>query len=278
MVGDRGCLSNVEAVKSRLARGYSRTAREYDALAGPLYLTGIQRLLPRLRVPPMAAILDVGTGTGVNLLEAARWFAPARLLCGIDLSPGMVEIATAKAIRLGVPAQFTTGDAEKLPYPDQLFDLVICNSVLHWFHDRAAALREMHRVLRPGGQVALVCAAAPGFREWFAIMDEVSRLINGGTTPSLAPNLPTSAEVAAGLRQAGFVIEHLAHPVRRQWITHAESFVRLMSTVAPAWIADLPASLQPAFEQAVAQYLRTRWPAGFPLTWSAVEAVATRVR
>lgn len=143
MLVGRGCLRDVETVKVRLARGYSQSAPRYDALAGHLYLTGIRRLLPRVRVAPGPAVLDVGCGTGVNLLEAARQFAPTSLLCGIDISPGMVEVARAKAGALGLPADIRVGDAEQLPFPDTTFDLVICNSVLHWFdpvHDRRKRL------------------------------------------------------------------------------------------------------------------------------------------
>jgi SAM-dependent methyltransferase len=249
----------------------------YDALAAHLYVSGIRRLLPRLRVPPMPAILDVGSGTGVNLFEAARWFAPTRLLSGIDISPGMVEVARAKAAQLGLPAQFTVGDAERLPFPDGSYDLVICNSVLHWFQDRGAALREMARVLRPGGQLALICAAAPGFREFFTIMDTLLQAVQGPSAPRSAPDLPTAVEVAGLLQAAGLMPNHFANPTQNQPIFHPESFIRLMSTVAPAWAADLSSDVQAQVEQAAASLMRLGWPGGFPNTWSAIEATATRV-
>jgi ubiquinone/menaquinone biosynthesis C-methylase UbiE len=264
-------------MKSRLARGYSRTAPLYDALAGPLYANGIRRLLPRLQVPPTPAVLDVGCGTGVNLVEAARSFSPTRLLCGIDISPGMAEVARAKMAQLGLPAQITVGDAESLPYPDRTFDLVICNSVLHWFRDRGAALREMARVLRPGGQVALICAAAPGFREWFGIIDGLLQAALGPSTPKSAPELPTASEVNGLMQAAGFAINHLANPIQMQPVFHPESFIRLMSTVAPSWAADLPPDAQAKLEQMAAGIMRM-WPGGFPNTWSAIEAIGTRVR
>lgn len=268
----------MEAAKERLARGYSRTATRYDALAGHMYLTGIRRLLPRVRVPPMPAILDVGSGTGVNLLEAARWFAPARLLCGIDISEGMVAVARAKAAALGVPAQFVVGDAERLPYPDGIFDLVICNSVLHWFRDKGAALREMHRVLRPGGQLVLLCAVAPGFGEWFVLVDGLLRAVKGSGAPPAVPILPTGVEVRNLMAGTGFLLEHVANPIQLHHITHVEPFVQLMSTVAPHPTADLSPEEEAQFERLVAAAMRTGWPAGFPNTWAAFEAVATRVQ
>lgn len=269
--------TDVETVKSRLAKGYSRSAPLYDALAGHMYLTGIRRLLPRLRVPPYGAILDVGCGTGVNLLEAAIRYRPARLLCGIDLSPGMIEVARAKAAALGVPAQFTVGDAEQLPYPDGTFDLVICNSVYHWFKDRWGAVREMNRVLRPGGQLALICAAAPGFAEWFSLVDAILLTALGPAAPRSMPEFPTVAEVAAVMLDNGFLLEHLANPRHVQRIMNAEQFIRTMSIVAPHWSADLTDGQVAVVEEVAARLIRTGWPAGFPNTWAAVEAVGRKV-
>ncbi|HWI65657.1 MAG TPA: class I SAM-dependent methyltransferase [Symbiobacteriaceae bacterium] len=267
----------MEAVKVRLARGYSQSAPHYDALAGHLYLTGIRRLLPRARIAPGSAILDVGCGTGVNLLEAARWFAPARRLCGIDISPGMVAVARAKAEGLGVNAEFRVGDAEHLPYGDGEFDLVICNSVLHWFKDRAAAVREMRRVLRPGGQVMLICAAKPGFTEWFEFTDQLRQAAGMAPDPSLIPNLPSAVEVGEYMQAAGLAVEHLANPVQLQPVTDYEGFIRLMSTVAPLWTADLSPETQALLEQLAARMMRILYPGSFPNTWAAIEAVGTRI-
>lgn len=278
MLADRGCLRDVEAVKVRLARGYSQSAPLYDALAGHLYVTGIRRLLPRVRVAPMPAILDVGCGTGVNLLEAARWFAPAHMLCGIDISPGMVEVARSKAAALGVPAEIRVGDAERLPYPDCQFDLVLCNSVLHWFKDRPAAVREMSRVLRPGGQVLIICAAAAGFREWFAFTRALRQLAGLPDDPTLDPHLPTVGEVGGLMHEAGLAVEHLANPVQMQHITDYPGFIRLMTTVAPHWTADLSPEAQHMLEQLAMRLMQTNFPGGFPNTWAAVEAVGTKIR
>ncbi|HEY3365539.1 MAG TPA: methyltransferase domain-containing protein [Symbiobacteriaceae bacterium] len=241
-----------------------------------MYAAGLRRLLPRLIVRPGPAILDVGCGTGVNLTEAARWFAPTRLLAGIDLSPGMVEVARSKAAYLGMPAEFTVGDAEQLPYSDQLFDLVICNSVFHWFKDKETALSEMRRVLRPGGQLVLICASAPGFREWFGVLDSLMRSVLGPGTPRSAPDLPSAAEVGGLLRQSGFVISYMANPTSVYRVPHPESFIRLMSTVAPGWTADLPPESQSYIETMAAAYLRRNWPQGFPNTWSVFEAIGVR--
>lgn len=266
----------MDGAKELTALGYSKSAPVYDAAVGHLYLGGIRRLLPLLRVPAYPAILDVGSGTGINLLEAAVRFGPARLLHGIDISPGMVEIAAAKARMSGIPAQFTVGDAEQLPFGDRTFDLVICNSVLHWFQDRAAAVSEMHRVLRPGGQLALICAAAPGFSEWLAILQTAQQALRRPSRHADLQRLPTAQEVAGHLVGSGFLVEHFAHPVQRQRVLDPLPFIRQMSVVAPQWVADLSPAEHALLEQTVVNLMRSAGPLGFRNTWSAVETVGTR--
>lgn len=263
-------------LKASLARGYSLSALTYDAIAGPMYLAGLHRLLPLVRVRPAPAILDVGCGTGINLIEAARVLGPARALAGIDLSPGMVAVARAKAAFLGVPADIRVGDAEALPYPAGSFDLVLCNSVFHWLRDRARAAREFARVLAPGGQLLLICAAAPGFREWTALLEGVLRQLLGPAAPPPFPDLPGPEELAAHLQAAGLRLEYLNHLVQPLQIQDHAGFTRLMATVAPNWVGELAPADRAAVEQIVARAMQHLAPAGFPITWAALECLARK--
>lgn len=268
-----GGVAHMEGGKSRLARGYSRSATRYDEVGGHMYLAGIRRLLPLVQLPPMPAILDVGCGTALNLIEAAQRFGPTRLLAGIDLSPGMVAVARAKTAALGLPAQIVQGDAERLPYPDGLFDLVICNSVFHWFDDRAGAMREMARTLRPGGKLLLIAATRPGFGEWFALADSILRHAFPDRYRPSIPHLPSGPEIQALMRGAGLEVVHFENPVSRGLVTVPEPFVRFMSVVAPTWSADLSDEEVERLQQIAVQWMRSAWPRGFPVTWSAAEAV-----
>jgi SAM-dependent methyltransferase len=243
-----------------------------------MYLAGIQRLLPFVRVPAMPAILDVGCGTGLNLIEAARRFGPARLLAGIDISPGMVAVARAKTAALGLPASIIRGDAEEhLPFPDGLFDLVICNSVFHWFKDRSRAMGEMARVLRPGGHLALITATAPGFGEWFSLIDALVRYLCGDAYAPSVPDLPSGADVGFLMSRAGLLVQRIQNPVRRIRVNDPDSFVQLMSVIAPQWAADLPDEAVTRLQQQAAGLMRQGWPGGFPITWSAVEATGLKL-
>ena len=103
-------------------------------------------------VAPGEAVLDVGTGTGVAAITAAR--IDARV-SGIDLTPALLETAQENAYIAGLPEiAWAEGDAEHLPYPDASFDVVL-SQFGHMFAPRPeVAVAEMRRVLKPGGRVA----------------------------------------------------------------------------------------------------------------------------
>ena len=107
------------------------------------------RIAALLEATPEARILDLGCGVGHLLAWLAR-HAPARY-DGLDLSPASVRAARAVA---GV-RRVVAGDAGRLPFRDASYDAVVCNGSAHHLPDLAAALREVRRVLRPGGRLVL---------------------------------------------------------------------------------------------------------------------------
>jgi ubiquinone/menaquinone biosynthesis C-methylase UbiE len=103
-------------------------------------------------IAPGEAVLDVGTGTGVVAITAARAGAHAS---GVDLTPALLEAARENARIAGLPdVQWVEGDAERLPFPDASFDVVV-SQFGHMFAPRPEfAVAEMHRVLKPSGRIA----------------------------------------------------------------------------------------------------------------------------
>lgn len=99
------------------------------------------------------SVLDVGCGQGIDLCEYG--LAGAKVT-GVDLTPRHVELACRNLEALGLDGTVIEGDAENLPFPDESFDRVSSNGVLHHTPDVALALREIHRVLRPGGRAIIV--------------------------------------------------------------------------------------------------------------------------
>ena len=103
---------------------------------------------------PYGAALEVGCGTGFFSLNLCL----AGLIDRVhvtDISPGMVEAARRNGDRLGIPVEGRTADAERLPYDDDTFDLVVGHAVIHHVPDVERAFAEMLRVLRPGGRLVI---------------------------------------------------------------------------------------------------------------------------
>jgi SAM-dependent methyltransferase len=103
-------------------------------------------------------VLDVGCGTGTLLLAAAERVGPSGALHGLEPSTEMAAYARHKAEAHWVPLAVVEGSADSLPYPPASFDAVFCTLVLHHLPGsmQEDAIREMHRVLRPGGHVVIV--------------------------------------------------------------------------------------------------------------------------
>ena len=103
---------------------------------------------------PYATALEVGAGTGFFSLNLKQAGVLDRVHV-TDLSPGMVEAARQNAARLGFRVEGSVGDAEQIPFEDSTFDVVVGHAVLHHVPDVEQAMREMLRVLRPGGRFVI---------------------------------------------------------------------------------------------------------------------------
>jgi SAM-dependent methyltransferase len=102
------------------------------------------------------AILDIGCGAGVDTIIAARLAGPTGSAAGLDAVPEMLARAQENARLAGVAnVEFREGSAEELPFPDNSFDVVISNGVFNLVVDKAKALAEVYRVLKPGGRFLL---------------------------------------------------------------------------------------------------------------------------
>ena len=103
---------------------------------------------------PGERVVDCGSGAGTDALIAARLVGPFGRVIGIDLTPEMLAKARANAVEAGLTnVEFRNGVLEALPVETGWADVVISNGVLNLVPDKAAALAEMYRVLRPGGRL-----------------------------------------------------------------------------------------------------------------------------
>jgi 2-polyprenyl-3-methyl-5-hydroxy-6-metoxy-1,4-benzoquinol methylase len=138
-------------------------------------------LVPHLR--PGLDVLDVGCGPGTITVDLAARVAPGRVV-GLDVSPAPLDEARELGLRAQVDVAFGVGDVYALQAADGSFDVVHAHQVLQHLTDPVAALREMARVCRPGGVVAVRDVdyatvtwfpAAPGLDRWLALYHSVAR-------------------------------------------------------------------------------------------------------
>ncbi len=163
-------------LQRRLQRyGWDRAAPRYEGLWAE-QLGAAQRLMLDLAgLQPGQNVLDVACGTGLISFAAAQAVGTGGSVLGVDISGGMVEACTqrAQARRLANVA-FERMDAELLDLPAVAFDAALCAFGLMYLADPVAGLREMRRVLQPGGRMAAAVWGARAHCGWaaaFAIID-----------------------------------------------------------------------------------------------------------
>jgi arsenite methyltransferase len=101
-------------------------------------------------------VLDLGCGAGTDTLVAAQMVGPEGRVTGIDMTPEMLAKARAAAGELGAGnVELVEAEAERLPFPDASFDVVISNGVIDLIPDKDAVFAELERVLRPGGRIQI---------------------------------------------------------------------------------------------------------------------------
>src|SRR5437899_8030213 len=111
------------------------------------------------RLAPGERVLDLGSGAGTDSLVAAQMVGAEGHVTGIDMTAEMLAKARAAAAELGVTnAEFVEGEIERLPFPDESFDIVISNGVIDLVPDKDAVFAELHRVLRPCGRIQIADA------------------------------------------------------------------------------------------------------------------------
>jgi arsenite methyltransferase len=105
---------------------------------------------------PGEHVVDVGCGAGIDNLIAASMVGLGGQVIGVDMTPAMLEKSQRSAVEAGRNnVAFRQGYGETLPVPDDWADVVISNGVLNLFPDKSAGLREMARVLKPGGRLQI---------------------------------------------------------------------------------------------------------------------------
>jgi SAM-dependent methyltransferase len=162
-------------MSTSVAQAQIDAATAYEELFVPaLFQEWASRVTAAARLQPGQRVLDVACGTGVLAREAVARVGAAGTVVGLDANPGMLTVAKQRAP--GV--EWREGMAEALPYPDQSFDAVVSQFGLMFFTDRQQALREMLRVLVPGGRLAVAVwdslENTPAYADEVALLERIA--------------------------------------------------------------------------------------------------------
>jgi SAM-dependent methyltransferase len=227
------------------------TAAAYERhLVPALFAPLADRVIARTSPRPDDRVLDVACGTGI----VARRIAPrVQAVTGLDLNEGMLAVARAADPSI----EWIAADAAAIPVPDASFDLVICQQGLQFFPDRAAALRELARVLAPGGRLAIAAWRAPEHNPgWLRLAEALDRHVGPETGAAMrSPFALEGTELRAlltGFSDVALRIEILPvrFPSAREMLLQEEA-ASPMEDALEALTEEQHEALVQAFEEAM---------------------------
>ncbi|TAL12764.1 MAG: methyltransferase domain-containing protein [Nitrospirae bacterium] len=196
------------AYKRNERESWNKFSARYVKVAIPEFRPFGRRLVELAGLKKGMWALDVATGPGEPALTIARRVGPRGLVLGVDFSPAMIRLARGRAKRAGAGhAHFREMDAEQLRLADMTFDRAFCRFGLMLMPDAARALREMRRVLVPGGRLAVAVWSA---RTKVNTLDIVRRVLERYDACHPPPGAPDffrfgkAGAVERALRAAGF--------------------------------------------------------------------------
>ena len=146
----------MESAKLKAATTYNAAADHFDDDPLGFWDRYGRGTIERLTLSPGSTVLDVGCGSGASAIPAAQRVGPGGRVIGVDLAERLLAMARAKANALRLQnAEFRVGDMESLGFSDGAFDAVVCVFAIFFVPDMVKQVRELWRMVRPGGQLAI---------------------------------------------------------------------------------------------------------------------------
>jgi ubiquinone/menaquinone biosynthesis C-methylase UbiE len=165
-------MDNIDAfggVRQKIRQGWESVAHEYAKDRSKIFGKSATRLVDLLRPTKGSSALDVGCGNGAVTLRTSKIVGSGGLVLGSDIAKSMLHLGQAEASRRNLEVSFSQMDADRLGLAPNSFELVTCAFALFQFPNMEAALREIWRVLKPGGRIGL-SNWGPGYFSPIALM------------------------------------------------------------------------------------------------------------
>ncbi|AKG21987.1 class I SAM-dependent methyltransferase [Calothrix sp. 336/3] len=158
----RGEKLNLNPYKQQIADIYNRRSHNYDD--SPWHTTITQRLIVDAQIEVGQTVLDIATGTGQLAIQVSEIVGSTGKVVGVDISPGMMEKASAKISEMGVKnIELIIADAEFLDFPDNSFDRILCSNAFPWMANKQGTLALWYKLLKPGGIIGMNTPTATAF-------------------------------------------------------------------------------------------------------------------
>ena len=239
--------------------GWDRASADYEGYWRSQIEPAQTRLLELAALQPGERILDIACGTGLITFPAAISVGPRGSVAGTDISEKMIELGCRESARRGLAnVTFQRMDAESLDFPESSFDTALCSLGLMYVPEPVEALRQVRRLLKPGGRIA---AAVWGRRErcgWAGIFPVVDARVQSEVCPMFF-QLGTGASLRTAMEMAGFA------DIQEDRVSSTLDYASADDAIGAAFVGGPVAMAYAHFddatrEEAHAEYLGTLQP------------------